>query len=148
MCLLLALQAEVGQNRPVVLVGHSLGGLVLKKLAVEAMKQATMERSDFSPCCKAFCNNLAGTFFFATPHGGSEWGGRERAVLTPIGQAGPVLDYLTVFSEQGAKLNCEFMNWFPTLKLMALVETKKIKVNGSPIHDCLTTALKQCLWWR
>jgi hypothetical protein len=37
------------------------------------------------------------------------------------------LDYLTVFSKQGAQLNRDFMLAFPTLCFMALVETHKTK---------------------
>lgn len=117
--------AKVGQDRPVVLVGHSLGGLVLKKLAMEAHKEAGLQDSLLSPCCKAFCNNLAGTFYYATPHGGAVLGSLADSVFK-----GPVLDYLTVFSRHGAELNRDFMLAFPTLRFMALVETQKYKPLG------------------
>jgi len=54
----------------VVLVGHSLGGLVLMKLAVDANRLAHQEGqvdSAFQARCQAFCNNLAGVFSYATP---------------------------------------------------------------------------------
>jgi len=62
-------QEGVGQDHPVVLVGHSLGGLVLKKLAVDANRVAHQEGQvdpAFQARCKAFCNNLTGVFFYAT----------------------------------------------------------------------------------
>jgi len=133
-------QAKVGQDRPVVLVGHSLGGLVLKKLAMEAHKEAGLQDSLLSPCCKAFCNNLAGTFYYATPHGGAVLGSLADSVFK-----GPVLDYLTVFSRHGAELNRDFMLAFPTLRFMALVETQKYKVGAA--RYCVTalqTELADC----
>eukprot|EP00878_Enallax_costatus_P016534 GHUV01017347.1.p1 GENE.GHUV01017347.1~~GHUV01017347.1.p1 ORF type:complete len:312 (+),score=74.41 GHUV01017347.1:75-1010(+) len=121
------MMAKVGQQRPVVLVGHSLGGLVLKKLAMEAQKEAGLQGSALAQCCKAFCSNLAGTFFFATPHGGAALGSVADRVFGAVKARGPVLDYLKVFSKQGAELNREFMLAYPTLNFMALVETKAYK---------------------
>jgi hypothetical protein len=117
-----------------VLVGHSLGGLVLKKLVVEAHRAAPFhdpgKGSTLSPLqsrCKVFCNNLAGAFFFATPHCGAQLGSLAKAV----GLSGPVLDYLTVFNRDAAVLSGQFSMAFPTLDLMALVETKGYKVRAA-----------------
>jgi hypothetical protein len=131
------LQEHVGQNCPVVLVGHSLGGLVLKKLAVEAQFEAWLQGpgstgSQLQSCCKAFCNNLAGTFFFATPHGGAGLADLAKSITGFVWKQGPMLDYLTAFNRNAAELNRQFSMAFPTLCFMALVETEKYTVGAGP----------------
>jgi hypothetical protein len=122
-----------------VLVGHSLGGLVLKKLALEARTEAWLQGpgqgntgSALQSCCQTFCSNLAGTFFFATPHGGAGLGDLAKFVSRGVGQQGPVLEYLTAFNRPAAVLNRQFSMAFPTLSFMALVETKQYKVRARP----------------
>lgn len=117
----------VGQGRPVILVGHSLGGLVLKKLSLEASREASLVNSGFHDCCRAFCDNLSGAFFFATPHGGSKLAGLADKAFGLLGASGPVLQYLQVFSEAAADVNREFWLRFPVLRFMAVVETEKVK---------------------
>jgi hypothetical protein len=61
---------------PIVLIGHSFGGLVLKSLVVEAKKiSIRYAEDDLSRAAgdhaKAFLNNVRGVVFYAVPHGGS-----------------------------------------------------------------------------
>ena len=56
--------AGVGQ-RPVVFVGHSMGGLIVKKMLM------TAENSE-DPARKQFSENTKGIVFYSTPHKGSE----------------------------------------------------------------------------
>lgn len=55
------LAAGVG-NRPVIWVGHSMGGLLIKQILV---------KSQNNPECKKLVDNTLGTVFFAVPHRGS-----------------------------------------------------------------------------
>jgi len=56
--------AGVGQ-RPTVFVGHSMGGLIIKKMLVNAQNSDDEER-------KKFAENTKGVVFYSTPHKGSE----------------------------------------------------------------------------
>lgn len=63
-------------NCPIVLIGHSFGGLVLKSLVVEAKKISIRYAEDdltraAVDHAKAFLNNVRGVVFYAVPHGGS-----------------------------------------------------------------------------
>jgi len=62
---------------PIVVIGHSFGGLVLKSLVVEAkMSSITYAEDDLTRAAadhaKAFLNNVRGVVFYAVPHGGSD----------------------------------------------------------------------------
>jgi hypothetical protein len=61
---------------PIVVIGHSFGGLVLKSLVVEAKKRSIRYAEDdlsraAGDHAKAFLNNVRGVVFYAVPHGGS-----------------------------------------------------------------------------
>ena len=125
---LLLLQYCVGSNRPVVLVGHSLGGLVLKKVCVQAAIEAAYN-GVHKEACRAFCDNLAGVFFYATPHGGAPLAASADLIFRWLGKAGPVLDYLKVLSKAAVKLDTDFANYFPASSLprTAVCESKPYK---------------------
>lgn len=57
-------EAGVG-DRPVIFVGHSMGGLIIKKMLV------TAENSQ-SPDLNKFAENTKGVIFYSTPHEGSQ----------------------------------------------------------------------------
>jgi triacylglycerol esterase/lipase EstA (alpha/beta hydrolase family) len=60
-----------------VLIGHSFGGLVLKRLIVELKKASTIGNPTDSlsetkvHCVKEFLSNVRGVVFYAIPHVGS-----------------------------------------------------------------------------
>jgi hypothetical protein len=63
-------------HHPIVLIGHSFGGLVLKSLVVE-LKRASTIRNPTDPWSKAtaqrakvFLRNVIGVAFYAVPHAG------------------------------------------------------------------------------
>ncbi|CAK9237692.1 unnamed protein product, partial [Sphagnum troendelagicum] len=62
---------------PIVLIGHSFGGLVLKSLVVKAKKMSSIRyaEDDLTRAAvdhaKAFLNNVRGVVFYAVPHAGS-----------------------------------------------------------------------------
>ncbi|CAM6103620.1 unnamed protein product [Calypogeia fissa] len=61
--------ARVGQNKcPVVLVGHCIGGLVMKQLCVSAATSMAMTPKKRT---KKFLDSIKGFFFYATPHFGT-----------------------------------------------------------------------------
>ncbi|CAK9876702.1 unnamed protein product [Sphagnum jensenii] len=64
-------------HHPIVLIGHSFGGLVLKSLVVKLKKESTIQNSTnpFSKAtvqrAKVFLSNVRGVAFYAVPHAGS-----------------------------------------------------------------------------
>lgn len=63
--LLNALSASnVGQNRPIVWVGHSMGGLVAKSILVQSLSSAEKSK-------RAIAENTRAILFLGTPHKGS-----------------------------------------------------------------------------
>jgi len=64
-------------QRPIVLIGHSFGGLVLKSLVVKLERESTIFSSSnsFSEAmarrAKVFLKNVRGVAFYAVPHAGS-----------------------------------------------------------------------------
>jgi pimeloyl-ACP methyl ester carboxylesterase len=64
-------------DHPIVLVGHSFGGLVLKSLVVELKRASTIRNPTYNcskatvQCAKVFLRNVRGVAFYAVPHAGS-----------------------------------------------------------------------------
>ncbi|KAH9550487.1 hypothetical protein CY35_10G074800 [Sphagnum magellanicum] len=64
-------------HHPIVLIGHSFGGLVLKSLVVELKRASTIQNPTNSwskatvHCAKVFLRNVRGVAFYAVPHAGS-----------------------------------------------------------------------------
>ncbi|CAM6119028.1 unnamed protein product [Calypogeia fissa] len=67
------MSANVGQDGcPVILVGHCLGGLVMKELCLQAHETLTFSFGHKSAIpAKNFLNQVKGLFFFASPHHGT-----------------------------------------------------------------------------
>ncbi|KAL3698344.1 hypothetical protein R1sor_012420 [Riccia sorocarpa] len=57
-------------NRPVILVGHGFGGVVLKQLCVNA--QEKKGNSEFGKDVDMLLESIRGFFFYSTPHSGIE----------------------------------------------------------------------------
>jgi len=61
---------------PIVLIGHSFGGLVLKSFVVKLRISTFQNRTDSwseatVQCAKAFLRNLRGVVFYSVPHAGA-----------------------------------------------------------------------------
>ncbi|PTQ31690.1 hypothetical protein MARPO_0108s0037 [Marchantia polymorpha] len=99
--------AKVGQrNRPVVLVGYCLGGLVIKQLCTEAERQL-----DYSPDGASkgrldqFLTNVRANVFLDTPHAGTDL---AKYLKKKEKCDGPVLEYLDSSSASLGHLNSNF----------------------------------------
>ncbi|CAM6121861.1 unnamed protein product [Calypogeia fissa] len=97
------MEANIGQAPlcPVILVGHSFGGLVIKELCMEAQKRLIVP-SDNSKV-KRFLDNLSGVFYYSTPHHGSPHIERAKSVLSR-----PLFEYFTTLSKEASRLNYDF----------------------------------------
>jgi hypothetical protein len=63
-------------GRPIILIGHSFGGLVIKSLVVEVGKRTSATtQNDFDKKtkmnCTRFLENLSGIVFYSVPHSGT-----------------------------------------------------------------------------
>lgn len=88
---------EFGARCPVVLVGHSFGGLIIKQLCTYARQKGRQEHKDF-------LNSVSGVFFYATPHHGIRFPKLAEHFVTH----GPLLNYVKVLSKTTARLNEDF----------------------------------------
>ncbi|KAL3695465.1 hypothetical protein R1sor_009541 [Riccia sorocarpa] len=97
--------ASVGRTCPVVLVGHCLGGMVLKKIALSAETLANQERSgpSFSRPYETFLRNVKGAFFLSTPSLGA-----NVPITSLVTQGGPLLKNLELLGNESARINAEF----------------------------------------
>ncbi|BFI33763.1 hypothetical protein AXG93_4689s1620 [Marchantia polymorpha subsp. ruderalis] len=119
--IVLSKDAHVGQtaNCPVIFVGHSLGGLVIKKVILSARKkldQLSPKRAhNVQDVAKleSFLQNIKGVFYFATPHQGSSMADVAKMTdfIKVLPQRSEVLKFLTVLNKEGARLNDEFRVW-------------------------------------
>ena len=68
---------KLGQEHPFVLVGHNIGGLVIKALVVEAARARTNGGNVLDEIrvrnAKSFLQNLKGVVFYAVPHAGADF---------------------------------------------------------------------------
>jgi len=111
-------------DAPIVLVGYSFGGLVLKSLVVEVQQhihQRIINLMDdaINKSCKRFLENLKGTIFYRVPHaGGSEgflkyfsWKCQQiNTMKKKLRIHSSLLKNLTSFNRQMEKLSVDFEN--------------------------------------
>ncbi|KAG6556105.1 hypothetical protein Mapa_002046 [Marchantia paleacea] len=119
--LVLSKQAHVGQsaNCPVIFVGHSLGGLVIKKVILFAkykldqLSQNRAHNENDVTKLESFLQNIKGVFYFATPHHGSNMANLAKMTdfLKVLPQNSEVLKFLTVLNKEGSRLNDDFRVW-------------------------------------
>ncbi|KAL3676062.1 hypothetical protein R1sor_026010 [Riccia sorocarpa] len=107
--------AEVGRTCPVVLVGHCLGGMVLKSIALHAESSANQERTgrSLSRPYDTFLRNLKGAFFLSTPSLGA-----NVPITNLANQGGPLLKHLKLLGTDSARINAEFTKLRRRLKWM------------------------------
>ncbi|OAE26440.1 hypothetical protein AXG93_815s1000 [Marchantia polymorpha subsp. ruderalis] len=96
--------AKVGQH-PVILVGHSYGGLVIKQLCYEAHNSQSLKGEEVG-----FLNYVRGVFFYGTPHRGSLFLSSPNG--TQLKVANPLLEYVKVLCTESARLH----EWFDSLR--------------------------------
>ncbi|KAL3679934.1 hypothetical protein R1sor_022890 [Riccia sorocarpa] len=102
------LLAKVGQDCPVILIGHSFGGLVIKQLCLTAHKIICrqLHRPDNETLArKIFLQSVKAIFYIATPHTGAHF---ADVVEKRILREGELLQLVKVFSKELARLNDDF----------------------------------------
>ncbi|KAL3700915.1 hypothetical protein R1sor_018937 [Riccia sorocarpa] len=95
------IREEQGRNCPLILVGHSFGGLVIKKLCVIADA-----RKDVDP----FIQRVRGIFFYATPHRGMTQEFLDEQGIGRMSANEHLLTFAKELSTGAARLHEEFLN--------------------------------------
>ncbi|KAH8678438.1 hypothetical protein BX600DRAFT_493699 [Xylariales sp. PMI_506] len=113
-----------GEQTPIILVGHSMGGLVMKRAYLLARK---------SPESASLAERMRCMFFLATPHRGSE----SAKLLNNILRASTLLSsrqYITdIFKNSPALqlINDEFREFANRIQLWSFYETLKTRVSAT-----------------
>ncbi|KAL3698320.1 hypothetical protein R1sor_012396 [Riccia sorocarpa] len=87
-------------HRPVILVGHGFGGVVLKKLCVNA--QEKKGNSEFGKDMDMLLESIRGFFFYSTPHLGIE------GMPPPAENEGLLLRWMRMLNSKSARLHGTF----------------------------------------
>ncbi|CAM6126068.1 unnamed protein product [Calypogeia fissa] len=126
------LQANIGQEPrcPVILVGHSFGGMVIKQLCVHASREKNDSRSGSD--LNTFLENIKGIFFYATPHQGSPF----FTLAANFIKESPLLEFVKTLSMPTARLNFHFdklCRHYKTWQIAGLGESLPLK--WGTFHD-------------
>lgn len=106
-------------STPIVLIGHSMGGLVIKKAYVLARQGGAYE---------SLAQRIRSIFFIATPHRGSD----SAKLLNNLLQAASMSRAYVADLERGSSaiqaINDEFRNYSQGVELRSFYETQKLKL--------------------
>jgi hypothetical protein len=146
---------------PIVLVGYSFGGLVLKSLVVDVHKriyQKVANEYDIKTKknCKRFLENLKGTIFYGVPHTGGPrellkyftWVSQEmNSIDNKLIKAQPsLLNNIESFNRQMEQLTVDFGYAIETnINIYAFAEGKPLNQNGVHFKDSMTLKLFQLI---
>ncbi|KAL3678746.1 hypothetical protein R1sor_021702 [Riccia sorocarpa] len=93
---------RVGQQScPVILVGHGLGGLVIKELCCEASRNVGAQ-NHHAVECRQFLKNVKGIFYYSTPHLG--W---SQSFSSEV-QSGDMMECLQILNKYASRVNFQF----------------------------------------
>ncbi|KAK0671576.1 hypothetical protein QBC41DRAFT_55118 [Cercophora samala] len=110
-----------GSNTNLVLIGHSMGGLVIKKAYMLA-------RQD--PLYQALAARVRAIFFLGTPHRGSDSAKLLKNILQVASSAPAYVTDLVRGSGALQSINDEFCQYSADVDLWSLYETQKLAVKG------------------
>ncbi|CAZ83870.1 unnamed protein product [Tuber melanosporum] len=121
-------RGEEEKNCPVIFIGHSFGGTMIKQALVNAMEQPEMK--EMKDC-------FGGVIFLGTPHGGSS--ASRIASITALatywlGSRADLLDFLQPGSLENSDLNKRYLDGYPEIKHCDIYETKSEEFIFHKIH--------------
>jgi hypothetical protein len=111
------------RQNPIILIGHSLGGLVIKKAYIESREQ----KAD-----PEFAARIQSVFFLATPHRGSDYASTLSNVLKISGflSSREYLSELTTGSASIQLINQDFARYAGDLHIFSFFETLRMSLGG------------------
>lgn len=115
----------VSSSRHIVAIGHSMGGLVIKKAYILAVQDSAY---------KALASRFVAIYFLATPHRGADSAKLLKNILRVAYDRAYVAD---LGRNSGAiqVINDEFRHFSANLELWSFYETQNMKLFSSPIVD-------------
>ncbi|KAJ3541729.1 hypothetical protein NM208_g4470 [Fusarium decemcellulare] len=113
-----------GKPNPIVLIGHSMGGLVIKKAYLLAREDET---------AKPLADRIQCIFFLATPHRGSDAAKMLDRILRATTGTKPYVAELNRNSGTIASINDAFRHHTNKLQIWSFYETMKTKKAGNAI---------------
>lgn len=111
------------RRNPVILIGHSLGGLVTKKAYIAAREQKVD---------REFADRIRAMFFLATPHRGSAYASTLSNILRISGflPSREYLEELTTDSASIQLINHDFCRYAGDLLVFSFFETLRMSLGG------------------
>lgn len=106
-------------NTKLILVGHSMGGCVVKKAYILARQDIT---------CKALAERVHSIFFLGTPHRGSDLAGILQSMLKVAWGPKPFVNDLLPNCSVLTEINDTFRHYAADLRLWSFYETLPVKM--------------------
>lgn len=131
-------EAGVGQNRPVVFIGHSMGGLITKSIIVQSFA------SD-DPKLRTVGENTKGILFLGTPHRGTQMAKLKQHtqyLLSPTIEVQELTEnanHLLVLHDQFIQIA---QTKLPNLKIVSFIEKLPTDI-GTPLKLSLKLVAEQ-----
>ncbi|CAM6103690.1 unnamed protein product [Calypogeia fissa] len=117
---------NIGQHCPVFLVGHSLGGTIIKQFVLSAYGKCDLFNSgNFEEDIDAFVENIRGVFYYAAPNGGS----RIAELASQIPSSSPILELLIKVNAASERINEGFRQQRINLKVPSFAVAEGCKVH-------------------
>lgn len=118
-------ESIAGSKTRIIVVGHSMGGLVIKKAYISATQD---------PAHRALADRFAAIFFLATPHRGSDYATLLKKILKVAFERAYIED-LERNSGAIQVINDQFRHVSGGLELWSFYETQNMRPFSSPIVD-------------
>ncbi|KAI1749523.1 WD40 repeat-like protein [Xylaria castorea] len=109
----------VNHSTPIILVGHSMGGLVIKKAYILARQDATYE---------GLSNRIHSMYFLATPHRGSDSARLLKNILQATALSRDYVGDIEMGSAALRSINDEFRQYSRDVSLWSFYETEKLSI--------------------
>lgn len=113
-------------DTPLIMVGHSMGGLVMKRAYILAKHD---------PSLKFLATRFRAMYFLATPHQGSGWARVLDRMLSAFSLSREFVEELKKGSGALQAINEEFRHYFDQFELLSFYETQSMKHLGSRIVE-------------
>ncbi len=145
---------------PIVLVGYSFGGLVLKSLVVNARKHIYQKVTNeyerrTKKNCERFLENLKGTIFYGVPHTGGPklleyftWQSQEMNSIDKklVKAQSSLLNNIESFNRQMEQLTVDFGHAIEAnVNIYAFAEGKPLNQNGVHSKNSMTLTFFQLI---
>ncbi|CAM6084041.1 unnamed protein product [Calypogeia fissa] len=128
------IDASIGPKSdcPIILVGHSFGGMVIKRLLTHGNRSHnSLDNNLF----RNFLTRVKGLFFYATPYSGFPTGVAERLL-----SQGPLLEFVKALNSVMAETNEEFLSSYGrtaregcSLRIAGVRESPPTKLGSLPV---------------